>query len=234
MKSREIPWKRAIAEFIVIFAGVTLSLLADDWRQWREDRARESAFLVALEEDLLADSLNLARLSNAAQRTDTLSVWLQRRLEGPPLPADSLGRVRWLFFGSINRSVNSTYAGLKAGGQMYLIEDDRLRALIVDYYESQQQYMLEFYDSFQEISLSWRDAAAAHFYFSPTDEAASFWPDFGLSETSTWRAFSQDPEVRARLGWLGASAGNWAARLPAAFELNGELRDAIRNELAIQ
>ena len=41
MPSKSIPWSRLGAEFVVIFVGVTLLLLADDWRQDRESRAAE-------------------------------------------------------------------------------------------------------------------------------------------------------------------------------------------------
>ena len=39
---------RYAAEFVVIFLGVWLSLLAEEWRQAQEERATESSALVGL------------------------------------------------------------------------------------------------------------------------------------------------------------------------------------------
>ena len=45
MGDQRVPWKRVTAEFLAIFAGVSLSLVADDWRQARVDAAREETLL---------------------------------------------------------------------------------------------------------------------------------------------------------------------------------------------
>ncbi len=50
-----LPWKRLIAEFVAITAGVFLGLLADDYRDFRMDRESEKEYLQLLAEDLNRD-----------------------------------------------------------------------------------------------------------------------------------------------------------------------------------
>jgi len=50
-----IPWARIAAEFVVIVLGVTAALLADEWRQARQDRALEADLLKRLIEDVSWD-----------------------------------------------------------------------------------------------------------------------------------------------------------------------------------
>jgi hypothetical protein len=50
-----IPWSRLLAEFIVIVAGVTTALFADEWRAGRIDRELEQELLVRLVEDVQTD-----------------------------------------------------------------------------------------------------------------------------------------------------------------------------------
>lgn len=79
---RGVPWTRIVAEFFLIFAGITLSLLADDWRQGLADGVEERSLLVSLAADLRADSTELAGTLNWAERHSRGAVWLILRLEG--------------------------------------------------------------------------------------------------------------------------------------------------------
>ena len=59
--------KRPLAEFIAIFAGVTLSLFADDWRQARNDGRDEVTALELIHADLVQDSTVRDSISSLIQ-----------------------------------------------------------------------------------------------------------------------------------------------------------------------
>jgi len=86
---RRIPWIRLLAEFAVIFMGITLSLLADDWRQSRSDLEDERRALQALLVDLAGDSVVLGELQSQAVTHDRAAMWLYQRMGDPGNDADS-------------------------------------------------------------------------------------------------------------------------------------------------
>ncbi len=161
-----VPWKRGTAEFFIIFAGITLSLVADDWRQARGEKAREGVLLSALEEELLADSVDLAEVLSSRARTESLSISLLKSLHSPERPSEAAAVVSNLLFGRIPQPVNATYVGIINGGELSLIRDDHLRGLIVDYYEVQQPYIAEFWLWYKGFYLDWIDAVKRHYEFS--------------------------------------------------------------------
>ena len=55
MRQPRIPWSRLFAEFAVIVLGVTVALLADEWRAGRMDRETERVLLGRLATDLRTD-----------------------------------------------------------------------------------------------------------------------------------------------------------------------------------
>ena len=230
MEKPSLPWKRITAEFLIIFAGVTLSLAADDWRQAREERSSEIGFLHALEEDLTADSVNLARMKYRMESYDETALWLERRLDGPDLPPDSLETVRRLLFRTFFRPVASAYVSLKAGGQMSLIQDAELRRMIVEYYEVQQPYMAGFNSSVENDYARWETSMQKYFRLSPADSVDSFWPMPPIKTTQAWRTLAEDEEARAHLGTLGLGAANWALRINGVIEENVALRGALKRD----
>jgi hypothetical protein len=52
-------WRRGLVEFIAIFLGVTLSFLAEDWRETLRDRAEADRVLAGLVADLESDQSGL-------------------------------------------------------------------------------------------------------------------------------------------------------------------------------
>jgi len=51
----KLPWKRLAAEFVAIIVAVYLGLLADNYREYRLDKVRESEYLDLLATDLDSD-----------------------------------------------------------------------------------------------------------------------------------------------------------------------------------
>ncbi|RLC56571.1 MAG: hypothetical protein DRI30_05645 [Chloroflexi bacterium] len=135
-RSRSSAFKRYAVEFLVVFFGVWLSLLAQQWRQGREDRNAAQLALQGIVEDLQVDLEdmrgNLARARLAFEAAD----WLVSRRAGPSPSEDSvslaLTEIGPCSFPQWNMSQYST---LKSSGEINLIRDE-LRSNITEYYES--------------------------------------------------------------------------------------------------
>lgn len=158
---RRIPWVRLLAEFGVIFLGVSLSLLADDWRQSRTDRTDERMALTELLADLRADSADMGSLRIGAQDDAKAALWIYQSLGEDDLNQDSLAaNLRTIYDWYVYKAPRATYAGLRSTGRLTLIQDDQLRREITTYYEERQPYITEFYEGSGDLWLILRESVA--------------------------------------------------------------------------
>jgi hypothetical protein len=127
-------WARYLAEFVVIFLGVSLSFFAEDLRENRRDRHEERASLVRLhsnltesdfENELTRTSLSLSGIErilavrdSARPSADSLSAWLSDAAACTPVV--------------VNRS---EYESLRSSGKLSLLRDADLRRLLTAHYE---------------------------------------------------------------------------------------------------
>ena len=230
---RGVPWTRIVAEFFAIFAGITLSLLADDWRQGREDRAEERALLVSLADDLRADSAELTGILDWAYRHSRGAVWLRLRLdEGPPIPEDSLQiRLREVTFSSNYDPVTATYVALKEGGRMSVIEDGGLRGRITDYYERDQAARVNVATTVRDELNRWRETFYDYFEVPLTDTTSVIQLD-RFRPVRPWSEFAGDPDVRRQVVMIGISGGVQARSTENLLAANAELVTEIESYLS--
>lgn len=130
-------WRAALREFAIIVAGVLCALAAQSWWQSREERGRERDYL----RQLLADTRENERRLDAAIAVDSVAGSSVSRLAGTlfgsaPLPApDTL--VAWFrgeaFASSDFQPLSGSYGALLMAGDLRLIRNDSLRALLVSY-----------------------------------------------------------------------------------------------------
>ena len=232
MPRSRIPWARVTAEFLAIFAGVTLSLLADDWRSGREERGQEVALLSSLHSDLEAEKAELENLLSRMETWDSAGAFLHRRLGGPPVSPDSVdSRFRPVIFYNTYRPVSAAYVNLKEGGQLPLVRDSELRAQITGYYEVQQDYMIQFYELIMDVYFDWRRVALAHVEIAPSEATGNLWPVEGFTYRTNWQRFSSDERVPPLLTDLSVMGGNFAARISAVLEENQRLRESVAGAL---
>lgn len=122
-------------ELIVVFVGVWLSFLAEDWRQNRVDSATELASLRRIAADLGADledlRLNLRRAE--AGVTGGLSLIGSEGDEGHGSLERDLSSLQFSAFFVENPG---EYQSLRNSGQLGVVRDEALRSRIVSHYES--------------------------------------------------------------------------------------------------
>jgi hypothetical protein len=130
-------WRAALREFAIIVAGVLCALAAQSWWQAREERGRERDYLRQLQ----ADTRENERRLDTAIAIDSTAGASVSRLAGtlfgsePLPPPDTL--VAWFrgeaFASSDFQPLSGSYGALLMAGDLRLIRNDSLRALLVSY-----------------------------------------------------------------------------------------------------
>ena len=232
MASKSIPWSRLGAEFVVIFLGVTVSLLADDWRSQREAHAAEQEALVGFRSDLLVDSASLSETATLLEATDRSTVWLRRRLGDGGVDRDTaLRHMRQLGYDSPFWPQQSTYASLRAAGQLGVIRDVELRQAVTVYYEQAVPLMLD-RDFLKTRRQQYIDLLFDHAVTPLPDSASSSWVSEGMEFSTSWDAYREDPRTEGAVALVGVAAGNAVALIQQVQGFNHQLRAALDSAIS--
>lgn len=223
-----IPWQRLTAEFLVIFAGVVLGLLADDWRQDREDRDRERIALAEILADLEQDSVTLAAMGRRAEAWNEAGLWVTRNQGASINPDSAVARIRPVFRFTVFRPQRAAFVGLRDSAELDLIRSRELRRLIVEYYESTQPYIEALATGAMTPFAAAQQASIPYVRFGVGDHSESLVQGLRVSLRGSWASLSSDPQFTGPLIQLGLTGSNLARRIPSALQTNGELRSAIR------
>ena len=130
-------WVSLLAELVLIVAGILIALYIDGWMQDRQDRARETAYL-----ELLRDDLELIEAELAEYITSEESIVATgKTFLDAVSTADSSGGQRSLqgMLGemSVRRTlsiVSAAYTDLTSTGNLQLIRNPDLRRDLVNYF----------------------------------------------------------------------------------------------------
>lgn len=232
-----LPWARLAAEFGVIFLGVTLGLFADDWRQSQEDREDERRALYELLADLEADSIDLDSLQVSMEVHDASAMWVHQHLGEPEVDSASAAlRLAALYPWQAYQAPQATYAGLRSSGRLVLIRDDDLRRSITYYYEERQPYLLQFYETYSDFWLAFRNAASLDVRLVYPSQAKTY-GDFERATfhlTTPWDQFPTDPTIRYYVDEIGGLASVIVARIGDVQQENTQLRALIRSQLGLR
>lgn len=130
-----LDWRRAIAEVLLIFVGITLAILFDNWNEDRKERNLERQLLAEVRDDLAETRADLLTdIDSIQDRMRDL-----RQLVADWIPAQSLDRA-WAsqLVGTDAISVmfpkTSGYRSLTSQG-LGIISDPVVRKAITDFYE---------------------------------------------------------------------------------------------------
>ena len=231
---RRVPWLRLAAELGAVFLGVTLGLLADDWRESRTDRRDDEEALLAFLADLAADSVDLNNLRSNMEVDDSSAMWIRQRLGQPGVDVDSAAlRIIAIFDAQSYQGPRATYAGLRSAGRLGLIGDDELRRAITNYYEELQPHLVGYYNAYDELWYPFRKAASLDWQLVYAQGSRSY--DLrgvvGLRLGTSWERFPTDPQLRYYLEELGVLSSVIAAQAQSVLDRNAALRASIQANL---
>lgn len=223
--------RRFLFEFLAIFAGVTLGLLADDWRQRRDDAREAGEALALIHDDLVADSLLMHDMRGHLENHKLATHWLQQHWHDPFVELDSIGQVfRTYLFVNEPKVRRTAYESLKDGRRLALIRDDSLRILILDYYENAQTEMRFYADyHYRNRQAFFEGAFMDHALVRPGGEQGEVIPvapgPFEL--TSSWTEIAADNRVYNQATYMGMAADLAVQYIDQAQEANVALRRSI-------
>lgn len=134
-----LRWKRLLIEFVVITAGVYLGLLADNYREFRQDRQAEQEYLQLIAADLNRDREILVALRKRIERKSTRAQEISMSRDERNWSPDSIEKaLTELVFTVGYDAQSSTYRGLRDSAQLRLITSPALRARLASYFEVHQ------------------------------------------------------------------------------------------------
>jgi len=229
-----VSWLRLSAEFAVIFLSITLSLLADDWRQSRNEAETERRALQELLSDLVGDSAALADVKEQTDSHDQAMMWLYQRRGDSDVDPDSVNTQVGATQGfDPPHLLRATYTGLLSTGQLGLIQDDVLRRGIVTYYEDVLPELSRFHDIYYEVWYPFRELVGLDYVLAYEDRAEGFRAGAGLGGTldRVWSDISTDPSFVFRLREAGVVAAVVSELASRGLAENSDLRAAIRSRL---
>ncbi|HYW08580.1 MAG TPA: hypothetical protein VE913_16590 [Longimicrobium sp.] len=225
-------WRAALREFTVIVAGVLAALCAQAWWDWRQERGREHDYL----RQLLADTReNERRLSDAIRDDSAANRSIGRVVDaltrpGPLPPSDSM--VKWtLESGNSSefQALAGTYEALLGTGDLRLIRNDTLRALLVAYGgrlgTDRDMLMLML-----EMGLGSVDVMPGKLPFTRRIFLDGPTRDTGFD----FEPIRDDPEVAALLFRLQAANSNRLSRLVRMRDDTRRLRRALEAEPSLR
>jgi len=128
---------RYSVELLVVFLGVWLGLLAENYREVRQTRAAEQVSLGRIIRDLEVDHEDMLGNLGRATKGRLAAVWLLERADATDVSRDSLELfLTDLQESSILSANTSEYTALKSAGRINIIRNPDLRQRLTQLYES--------------------------------------------------------------------------------------------------
>jgi hypothetical protein len=223
----EVRWKRGFAEFVVIFLGVSLSLLADEWRDDRREAAEREAVFDQLAEDLRDDLLEHRFVRSRAVRHGEASQWILDRWDGAEPDPDSVASVFGTFSCPMIFEYRSpAYAGLQSASGLPLISRTDLGRELIGYFEIQQVEAENFAESLEASLARLVETLYPIVRFEPCLVGQG---QVDAPLLVSWGTMTSDPELRNRLAEVVSRAGlttEWVDRAVTKAEALMEEMDA--------
>jgi hypothetical protein len=135
MRQSSFNWKYALGEIALIFIGISLSLMFDQWRTTRSNEAKERELLILLRESVKNDVNGLMHQMNESNKTLNAIDYLLRKLNNKGSQFnDSLSRAfSYMTYNPQFNPDKTGYDNILATG-LSVISDNDLRKVIIEYY----------------------------------------------------------------------------------------------------
>jgi hypothetical protein len=130
------PWQRGLVEFLAIFLGVSMSFIADDWREDIGNRQAVERMLSGIQADMGQDLAFIGRRLERNSLAEENGSWLLANWTRTDLPTDSIEQaLAYMYQGGDYQPVRSEYESAKSAGRMQLLRSEELRSAIANVYE---------------------------------------------------------------------------------------------------
>ncbi len=137
---RKLTWDTAVLDVAIVVVGIFLGFQADNWYQARQDRQLEQEYMVRLLEDLQADLAETdGREATVQQRLDFVKLLEASIDDESVVRKDPTTYIKALSEGYYVTSFERnrfTFDELVSTGNLSLVDDNRLRQSMHEYYDS--------------------------------------------------------------------------------------------------
>ena len=237
MAPRGERFVRIVGEFAVICAGVLAALVADDWREGREQRALGDRALVAILADLAADSAVLANLVESFTSDDHAAARLLAHADDPLFPTDSVESYLYAFYQGAPYAPSRAGFSLAVGtGALQYVQGDSLRVAIVQYFEQASAMFGAWYTELVAWGEALTDQLRPRFRPRLAPQTASLFPiQWGARRLqASWNELRRDDVLMHHVFDFGTYAGEFANDSRERLRQNLSLQALIRAEVGIE
>jgi len=219
---------RLLLEATAIFSGVTLGFLADDFRDYRNDRKQEHESLTQVLLDLELDSEDMSPMLPQTEAIAEGTQWISNHAAKGQVPSDSLLMVLDSLSQTPAYSYEASdfaYSGLVNTGRIDLIRDANLRRALVVYFKDRQPIVAAVNAQWRKAYFEWWESAGNHIDFLPDERPDEAWPHVRAADAP---ALGRDRKFLLRT----IAINNWSRTLrkdiEEAFDLSADLAERIR------
>ena len=169
---KAIPWSRIGVELIAISVAVYLGLLADNYRESRQESIREAEYLALFANDLDSDLAALDYTRSGIENLANAAQLIHRAAGGADV---AVSEIEWafaqLFMTWTYEQQRPTYLALRSGVGLHIITDHELRSALTNYYETDQTRLQQDYiENFNQAQQRLRNQLDTYVRFLPPEE----------------------------------------------------------------
>ena len=228
-----IPWKRIAAEFVAITVAVYLGLLADNYREYRLDKDRESEYLDLLAKDLDGDLESLEYTRQGIEHQAKAAELIHSAAAGKNVSVADLEKAfSQLFLTWTYEQQRPTYLALRNGLGLHTISSSESRSAITEYYEVDQERLQQDYiANYTYAHRRLRERLGKHVRFLPPqefDSLSSVPDDFHVARVhSPEAALAEDIEFMNDIAEVGGRGFELIAEIDRVRAANRRVKDRI-------
>ena len=144
MKSKSIDWTKQFVELCIVFIGITMAFMLNNWREDYKSRQLEQKYLIGFHEDIVHDDTELGIVISANAKKMVRAKNTIAAIKAGHLTTDSALEIfgdmvqMHLFFSKAN-----TYESIKNSGNLNIIVDYDLKEELISYNQSFESKKLQ-------------------------------------------------------------------------------------------
>jgi hypothetical protein len=228
VNTKSLPIGKLALEAFAIFLGVTAGFLAEDYREYRNEREREREVLEQIVRDLNLDAEDITPIVERSRAVAAAATWLHNNVRRSDVPLDSVVLVLNAMPAVYSyEAANAAYAGLKGAGDLDLIRDADLLNELFYYFEDRQAAMEALNEWILEGDTRFWDRVAPYVVFDTASSLVERPPILRLD----LRAMQADPAMGPEFYWNGSVNEGQASDGQAILDLNARLAERVTRAL---